>query len=99
MTREDAIDWLCRLRDDVRYVIMPKYKDQYVNALIYAISSLEQQSCKKGQCKYCEYFELDHFSENYNLITAHEICKKWGKGCKTSQNGYCHMFEERKRNE
>ena len=47
------------------------------------------------QCKDCRYFELDHF-DNINgipMITAHEICTKWGDGCKTSQDGYCFMAE------
>jgi len=47
-------------------------------------------------CKHCKHFELDHF-DNVNgipLITAHEICAKWGEGCKTDSNGFCFMGEE-----
>lgn len=46
-------------------------------------------------CRYCKYFELDHF-DNVNgipLITAHEICTRWGEGCKTDSNGFCFMGE------
>ena len=46
-------------------------------------------------CKRCKYFELDHF-DNVNgipLITAHEICTRWGEGCKTDSNGFCFMGE------
>lgn len=46
-------------------------------------------------CKHCKHFELDHF-DNVNgipLITAHEICTRWGEGCKTDSNGFCFMGE------
>lgn len=48
------------------------------------------------RCKDCKYFELDHFDivEEVPLI-SHEICTKWGKGCKTSQDGYCFMAERK----
>lgn len=49
------------------------------------------------RCKDCKYFELDHW-ESVNeipLIVAHEICTRWGDGCKTSQDGYCFMAERK----
>lgn len=48
------------------------------------------------RCKNCKYFELDHF-DNANgipLITAHEICTRWGEGCKTDSNGFCFLAEQ-----
>ena len=59
------------------------------------------------RCKDCKHFEYDHFdavylptetgeAERVPLITAHEICTRWGDGCKTSENGYCFMAERRK---
>lgn len=47
------------------------------------------------RCKDCKHFEFNHW-ENVNgipLIVAHEICTKWGDGCKTSSEGYCFMAE------
>ena len=52
---------------------------------------------KVVRCKDCKFFELDHF-ENYGgmaVIVAHEICSKWGNGCKTDRNGYCFMGERK----
>lgn len=49
------------------------------------------------RCKDCRYFETNHW-ERVNeipLIVAHEICTKWGEGCKTSSNGYCFMAKRR----
>ena len=48
-----------------------------------------------GHCKDCKYFEYDSVVkvDGIPLIVAHEICKKWGEGCKTSENGFCFMFE------
>lgn len=41
-------------------------------------------------CKDCKYFEYDSVAkvDGIPLIVAHEICKKWGDGCKTSEDGY-----------
>lgn len=54
---------------------------------------------KVTHCKDCKYFELDHWDKVYSvttpIITAHEICKKWAGGSKTSANGYCFMAERK----
>lgn len=54
----------------------------------------------KGQivrCKDCKYFELNHIEhvDGIPLILAHQICTRWGNGCKTDDEGYCFMGERR----
>ena len=46
------------------------------------------------RCKNCEYFEYDSVAkvDDIPLIVAHEICSKWGNGCKTMEDGYCFLF-------
>ena len=53
------------------------------------------QPSRKGHCKDCKYFEYDSVAkvDGVPLIVAHEICSKWGKGCKTREDGYCFLFE------
>ena len=48
-----------------------------------------------GHCKGCKYFEYDSWAKvnGIPLIVAHEICSRWGDGCKTSEDGYCFLFE------
>ncbi len=59
----------------------------------------EQYSCddvqKIGHCKDCKHFEYNSVAkvDGIPLIVAHEICKRWGEGCKTSEDGYCFLFE------
>lgn len=50
---------------------------------------------KMGRCKDCKYFEYDSVAkvDGIPLIVAHEICSKWGDGCKTREDGYCFLFE------
>jgi hypothetical protein len=50
---------------------------------------------KIGHCKDCKYFEYDSVAkvDGIPLIVAHEICKRWGDGCKTKEDGYCFLFE------
>lgn len=56
---------------------------------------------KVGHCKDCKYFEYDNRASlnGIPLIVAHEICKKWGGGCKTEENGYCFLFESKENKE
>ena len=48
-----------------------------------------------GHCKDCKYFEYDSVAkvDGIPLIVAHEICNKWGEGCKTGEDGFCFLFE------
>ena len=50
---------------------------------------------KMGKCKDCKYFEYDSVAKvnGIPLIVAHEICKRWGDGCKSKEDGYCFLFE------
>ena len=50
---------------------------------------------KTGHCKDCKYFEYDSVAkvDGIPLIVAHEICSKWGDGCKTKEDGYCFLYE------
>ena len=50
---------------------------------------------KTGHCKDCKYFEYDSVAkvDGIPLIVAHEICSRWGDGCKTKEDGYCFLFE------
>lgn len=48
------------------------------------------------RCKDCKHYELNSWA-NVNgipLIVAHHICKRWGEGCKTDENGFCFMGEK-----
>lgn len=47
-------------------------------------------TCK--ECKYFEYNSMENVS-GVPLIVAHEICSKWGNGCKTSESGWCFLAE------
>lgn len=49
------------------------------------------------RCKDCKHFESNHIEKvnGIPLIVAHEICKRWGDGCKTSENGWCFMAERK----
>lgn len=62
-----------------------------------AIESLHPVTPKQkmGHCKECKYFECDSVAkvDGIPLIVAHEICSKWGGGCKTNEDGYCFLYE------
>lgn len=49
------------------------------------------------RCKECKYFELDHIDivNEMPIITAHEICTRWGRGCKTIEDGFCFLGERK----
>lgn len=53
------------------------------------------------KCKDCKHFEYDSVAnvDGVPLIVAHEICKAWGEGCKSNENGYCFLYEPKVDNE
>ena len=55
----------------------------------------QMQEPKTGHCKDCIYFEYDSVAkvDGEPLIVAHEICSRWGDGCKTREDGYCFLYE------
>ena len=76
---------------------------QKLNCLLMAVRNAvevediesEEAQPKIGRCKGCKYFEYDSVAkvDGIPLIVAHEICKRWGDGCKTKEDGYCFLFE------
>ena len=55
----------------------------------------KMQEPNTGHCKNCKYFEYDSVAkvDGMPLIVAHEICSKWGDGCKTKEDGCCFLFK------
>ena len=92
MTNKQAARWL----KDLLKSDLPM--EQYQTALEKGIEALEQNT---GHCKDCKYFEYDSVAkvDGIPLIVAHEICNKWGDGCKTEENGYCFLFEPQERSD
>lgn len=71
--------------------------ETYKMLLIECVSVLPSVTPKQkmGRCKDCKYFEYDSVAkvDGIPLIVAHEICSKWGGGCKTKEDGYCFLYE------
>lgn len=59
------------------------------------IRDIPSAQLKTGHCKNCKYFEYDYVTDvdGIPLILAHEFCKRWGDGCKTTEDGYCFLYE------
>lgn len=98
MTREEkqkAIDAL-KISAPIMAVTQEEFTD-YIQTLNKIMDWLEQEP-KTGHCKDCKYFEYDNVARPGNgipIIVAHEICSRWGDGCKTSEDGYCFLFKLR----
>ena len=65
------------------------------DGLTRGMTRYESVTQKSGKCKNCKYFEYNSVAkvDGIPLIVAHEICNKWGNGCKTSEDGYCYLYE------
>ena len=63
--------------------------EQCVNYVKYTLHTPLQK------CKDCRYFETDVLVPcvDIPLIIGHEVCTKWGGGCRTKEDGYCFLFE------
>ena len=91
MTNEEAIKRLKEFK--ILHTEQHGWDVTTLKALDMAIKALEQQ--KTGRCKDCKYFEYDSVAkvDGIPLIVAHEICSKWGDGCKTKEDGFYFLFE------
>ena len=71
----------------------PNYEVRHFKEDVECLPSVSME--KTGRCKDCKYFEYDSVAkvDGIPLIVAHEICSKWGNGCKTREDGYCFLFE------
>ena len=60
----------------------------YLRKRIMNLPSVNPQEPKTGHCKECKYFEYDSVAkvDGIPLIVAHEICSRWGDGCKTKED-------------
>ena len=88
MTIEQAKSELMQI-----YGALSPNKQIAIDTLVAA--SANPQEPKTGHCMDCKYFEYDSVvtADGIPLIVAHEICSKWGDGCKTREDGYCFLFE------
>lgn len=107
MTRDEAIKILKELAGYEKTMdLIQNYSVSVQDALYMAIKALEQETVtefadrcrecgKMKRCKDCKYFEYNSVAKVDGIpsIVAHEICSKWGDGCKTSEDGYCFLFE------
>ena len=100
MTEEEAIIEMQRMKKaycNTHTDAQLKKDSKIIDALdmgIKAIKALEQQP-KIGHCKECKYFECDSVKRVRGIpfIIPHEICSRWGDGCKTKEDGYCFLFD------
>lgn len=88
VSREDALTALTG--DITGYII-----EDYIARTRIRLQNLPPVTPKPGLCKDCKFFETDSWAKvnGIPLIVAHEICNRWGDGCKTSEDGYCFLFE------
>lgn len=89
ISRQDALD--CLTANGLKkFDFILDARDKIKN-----LPPVKPQEPKTGHCKDCKYFEYDSVAkvDGIPIIVAHEICKRWGDGCKTKEDGYCFLFE------
>lgn len=60
-------------------------------------ASITIESTELIKCKHCKYYVEDVVTEvipGVPIIMGHNMCTKWGNGCKTDPEGYCFMAEK-----
>ena len=87
------------LKTDYSLIMFDSYGNltftgEHIIEAINRVPSVEPER-NPGHCKECKYFEYDSVAKvnGMSLIVAHEICKRWGDGCKTKEDGYCFLYE------
>lgn len=96
---DTLVDELARAISDERSCMSRGRSTATIMQNILDLPSVKPQE-RIGRCKDCKYFEYDSVAKvnGIPLIVAHEICSRWGDGCKTSEDGYCFLFEPQERN-
>lgn len=95
MTKDDLISRQAVLDIDFHKLIFTTAKPaEMIRQKIKQLPPVNPQEPKTGHCKECKYFEYDSVAkvDGVPLIVAHEICSRWGDGCKTREDGYCFMY-------
>ena len=92
ISRQDAIKAAVEAADEWDGGWNPT-REGYITEALQALPS----ASRTGLCKDCKYFEYDSVAkvDGIPLIVAHEICNKWGDGCKSREDGFCFLFEQR----
>ena len=103
MTREEALkvlEMFLHKQCDLKRTEFAYDANTVWDAVNIATKVLEQESNDekeliKGHCICCKHFERDVVAkvDGIPLIVGHEMCNKWGNGCKTREDGYCFLFE------
>ena len=87
ISREQAIDHIRVLGGDDRNRLMGILANKEI------LPTIESRI----RCKDCKYYHEDFWGDIEGLpmpiIITHQVCTKWGGGCKTIENGYCHFGE------
>lgn len=99
ISRQAVLDYIDKmpseLTSDGRRMVRRRTLEEYISDTLPPVNP----QAKVGHCKDCKYFEYDSMAkvDGIPLIVAHEICNKWGDGCKTKEDGYCFLFEPQER--
>ena len=95
ISRQAVLDYIDKmpseLTSDGRRMVRRRTLEEYISDTLPPVNP----QAKVGHCKDCKYFEYDSMAkvDGIPLIVAHEICSRWGDGCKTKEDGYCFLFE------
>lgn len=71
--------------------------DGIISEYIPERASITIESTELIKCKHCKYYVEDVVNEvipGVPIIMGHNMCTKWGNGCKTDPEGYCFMAEK-----
>lgn len=96
ISRQAAIDAIKEYASMIWKKYYESFPESTIMEILQALPPMTPQQ-KIGYCKNCKYFEYDSVAKvnGIPLIVAHEICKRWGDGCKSKEDGYCFLFEPR----
>ena len=77
------------------YMQTEKFDEHLDKRFDYQVRFAVKNGTPLPRCKDCKYFEYESVAkvDGIPLIVAHEICSKWGNGCKTREDGYCFLYE------
>lgn len=86
-----SADWVCYKCGDNSALERIRKLEQEVARIMPITDAVEVVRCK--DCKY--YLRNKIYAIEGMPIMGNKVCKKWGGGCATDENGFCYMGERR----
>lgn len=86
----DALDYLQEYKEQQNDLEKEIAYWRKQNEIVVNLVTILKAQKENILCKECEYY-IENYTVDPGVIVAHHVCTKWGRGCITDPDGFCHF--------